>query len=192
MRLRNIIALLVLSVLTVSCGPIMGQMMRMSEGIKSFEVTAGSISDLKKGQNLLVIGPFAKTDTAYYIARGDEAAIFPREFEKTGFFAAESHLEFKYNDLNEMISALRSKNAAALKDDLGLQRMPDIIMFGTILDRDTIVAPMRGIIMRVSYRLEFFNVQTKSSTIIEITIKDRFRDCISRVAQEIVKRVEQQ
>ncbi len=191
MRLRNILALLVLAVLTVSCGPLMGQLMRMSEGVKSFEVTAGQLSDLKPGQNLLVIGPFAKTDTAYYIARGDEASAFPREFEKTGFFKAESHLEFKYNDINEMNSALRSKSAAALRDDLGLQRTPDIIMFGTILDRDTIVAPMRGIIMRVSYRLEFFNVETKSSTIVEVTVKDRFRDCISRVAQEVVKRAGQ-
>lgn len=186
MKIRNMLVLAVLFAFVTSCGPVIGQLMRMSEGIKDFNVSAGKLSDLKKGQNLLVVGPFDKTDKAFYIARGDEAAAFPVEFEKTGFFKAESYIGNKYKDISEMTSAIRSKSAADLKRDLGLKRQPDVIMFGTILERETIVAPTRGIIMSVGYRLEFFNLKTKSSTIVEVSVKDHFSKCIARVAQEIV------
>jgi hypothetical protein len=41
--------------------------------------------------------------------------------------------------------------------------------------------------MRVSYRLELFNPATNASTVVEITVKDHFRDCIKLVVTEMLR-----
>ena len=179
-----------LMLLLSSCGPIIGQMMKMSEGVKDFKVVGGDNASLSQGRNILVVGPFDKAPGAYYIARGDEAGMFFQEFNNNGFFKSELHIGNRYGDLQEAASSIRSKSAAQLKAAFGLEASPDLVMFGTILERETIVAPTRGIIMQVSYRLEFFDTASSASTIIEITIKDHFKDCVKLVISEIIRQAE--
>ena len=86
-----------------------------------------------------------------------------------------------------MVSSIRSKSFAQLKNEMGLQAESGLVLFGTILARDTIVAPTRGIIMRVGYRLELFNPANNGSTVIEITVKDHFKDCAKLVVAEMLR-----
>lgn len=69
--LKRIAVLMPLVMLLSSCGPIIGQMMRFSEGVKDFKVVEGDLAVLSRGRNILVVGPFDKVPGAYYIARGD-------------------------------------------------------------------------------------------------------------------------
>lgn len=183
--LKRLAVLMVSLLLLSSCGPIIGQLMKVSEGVKDFRVIAGNPGELGKARNILVVGPFAKAPGAYYIARGDEAGMFFQEINQAGVLHAELHIGRRYGDLAEMASTIRSKSPAQLKSELGLQTEPDLVLFGTILERDTIVAPTRGIIMQVGYRLEFFNPATNGSMVIEITVKDHFKDCVKLVVAEL-------
>ncbi|MEN8136007.1 MAG: hypothetical protein ABFS18_10820 [Thermodesulfobacteriota bacterium] len=185
------IALLAVCLLGLSsCGPIIGQLMKVSEGVKDFRVISGNLAELAEVRNVLVVGPFAKEPGAYYIVRGDEAGMFFQEINNTANLHAELHIGKRYGDLAAMAFSLRSKSSVQLKNELGLQDEPDLVMFGTILERDTIVAPTRGIIMRVGYRLELFNPATNGSTVIEITVKDHFKDCVKLVVAEMLRQAE--
>lgn len=135
-----------------------------------------------------MIGPFAREPGAYYIARGDEAALFFQELNNIDNLRADLHIGKRYGDLPAMAAAIRSRSAAQLKEEYGHQVEPDLLMFGTILQRDTIVAPTRGVIMRVGYRLELYNPANNESTVLEITVKDLFRDCVKLVVAEIMGR----
>lgn len=170
------------------CGPIIGQLMRLSEGLKNFQVIHGSLDQLKAGSNLLVVGPFAKEPGAYYLSRGDDAAAFPEAINKTGLFKTALYIGPKFTNTDK-INALRHQTGEQIRQDLKLQDTPDYIMYGTILERDTIVAPTRGLIMQVGYRLEIVNLQDKSSVVVEVTVKDNFRDCIPAVAAALAKQV---
>ncbi|MCK4838251.1 MAG: hypothetical protein KAS94_05570 [Desulfobulbaceae bacterium] len=185
--LIRIVVLLPLLLVLSSCGPIIGQLMKASEGVKDFRVITGDLADLKTARNILVVGPFAKAPGAYYIARGDEAGLFFQEINNTAKLRAELHIGKRYGDLAEMVSTIRSKSSDQLKNEMGLQTEPDLVLFATILERDTIVAPTRGIIMRVGYRLELFNPATNGSTVIEIIVKDHFKDCIKLVVGEMLR-----
>ncbi|HSH12992.1 MAG TPA: hypothetical protein VLA15_04560, partial [Desulfurivibrionaceae bacterium] len=63
-----------------------------------------------------------------------------------------------------------------------------LVMFGTVLSRETIVAPTRGIIMEVGYRLEFYNPANGQSTVVEITVHEHVKDCIKLVVEELANR----
>ena len=183
---RSIILVPFLLILS-ACGPIIGQMMKMSEGVKYFKVVAGDISVLERGKNVLVVGPFGKEPGAYHIARGDDAAMFFQEIEATEYLDAELYVGRRYGDLSEMVSSLRSMEQAAMMKELHLRVAPDLLLFGTILERETIVAPTRGIIMQVAYRLEFYDPASRASTIVEVKVKEHFRDCIKLIVSEIVR-----
>lgn len=170
-----------------SCGPIIGQLMKVSDGVKDFQVVGGDLAALAKAQNILVVGPFAKVPGAYHIARGDEAGLFFQELNNSGRVHAELHIGKLYGDLAAMVASIRSMGAAELKKEMGLQAEPDLVLFGTILERDTIIAPTRGIIMRVGYRLELFNPVSNSSTVLEITVKEHFKDCVKLVVAEMFR-----
>jgi len=188
---RKLVFILPLLLLITSCGPLIGQVMRLSEGIKEVRLIEGDLASLSKGQNLLVVGPFAKTPEAFYIARGDEAAGFQVEFNRREYFNSELYMGNRYGDLQAMFSSLRVTGASQLKDELNLKKSPDLLMFGTVLERETIVAPTRGIIMQVTYRLEFFAPDGGSKTVIEISVRDHFKDCIKTVVGEIIRRAEE-
>jgi hypothetical protein len=183
---RSIILIPFLLILS-SCGPIIGQMMKMSEGVKYFKVVAGDISILDRGKNVLVVGPFDKEPGAYHIAQGDDAAMFFNEITAAKYMDAELYIGRKYGDLSEMVSSLRSMEQATIMKELHLQAEPDLLMFGTIIERATIVAPARGIIMEVAYRLEFYDPASKASTIVEVKVKEHFKDCIKLIVSEIVR-----
>ena len=63
-----------------ACGPMIGGMMVAGNGIKDFEVVQGDSSALPLGSQVAVLGPFDKTDQAFYICRGEEAAAFASAF----------------------------------------------------------------------------------------------------------------
>ena len=185
--LKRSIVLIPLLLILSSCGPIIGQVMRISEGVKSFKVVEGDLSALQGKKSVLVVGPFAKEADAFYIARGDDAAMFYNEILAAKYMEAELYIGPRYGDLSEMAASLRSMDQGAMQKELHLKATPDLLMFGTVLTRDTIVAPMRGIIMQVGYRLEFYDQTSKTSTIIEIEVKDHFKDCIKTIVAEIAR-----
>ena len=186
MLMRSIILIPFLLMLS-SCGPIIGQMMKVSEGIKSFRVIAGDISVLKGKKDVLVVGPFAKEPGAYHIATGDDAAMFYQEINALNNVDAQLYIGPRYGDIKEMVDSLRSLDQARLVGELHLKKEPDLLLFGTIMERDTIVAPMRGIIMQVAYRLEFHDPASKSSVVVEVKIKEHFKDCIKSIVAELVR-----
>lgn len=179
-----VIALLALAL--SACGPIIGQVMRTTDGIKNFQVIEGALSDLKPGSRLLVFGPFARTAEAFYISRGEDAYTFADSFNEAGLFQTETYLERDYARLDQRAAALRDKTPAQLAADLELKAPPQLILFGTLVERETIIAPTRGVVMTTAYRLEFFNPSTGNSTVLEVTVKDLFEDCIPSVVRAIM------
>jgi hypothetical protein len=172
----------------VACGPIIGQLMRMADGVKNFQVVKGDLSVLKKGQKILVVGPFETAPGAWDIARGDDAVFFYNEFNRAGYFPAELHMGDRYGKAAKTVAEVKGKSAAQLKVDYQLDNEPGVVMFGTVLSRDTIVAPTRGIIMEVAYRLEFYDPADGKSTVVEITVHEHIKDCIKLVVDELAHR----
>lgn len=187
--LKRLVLLVPLLLSLVSCGPIIGQMMRMADGVKNFQVVSGDLATLRKGQHILVVGPFDTAPGAWDIARGDEAATFPMEMNRAGFFTAELHMGDRYGKASKVVAEVKGKTAAQMKNDYELEAEPEMVMFGTVLSRETIVAPTRGIIMEVTYRLEFYNPATAKSTMVIITVHEHFKDCIKVVVEELARRV---
>jgi hypothetical protein len=191
MKPRIILTLLFLLILS-ACGPIIGQMMKASEGISQYDVTSGNLSSLRPEGTLLVYGPFAKTKDAFYISRGEDAANFSAELQEQGVIQTRLFIERNFDRLEQTANELRGKNPEQIQNDLGLERRPHIILFGTILYRKTIIAPARGVIMDVGYRLEFYDIGSRKSTIVEVSIKDLAENCIPRIVEEIVRRRSQE
>ena len=185
MLMRSIILIPFLIMLS-SCGPIIGQMMKMSEGVKYFKVVAGDISVVNGKENVLVVGPFIKLPGAYHIATGDDAAMFFQEINALNDVNGELYIGRKYGDLPEMVSSLRSLGQETIMKEMNLKVKPDLLLFGTIMERKTIVAPMRGIIMQVAYRLEFYDPASRASTIVEVKVKEHFKDCTKVIVSEII------
>jgi hypothetical protein len=183
---RVVLSLLVLCL--ASCGPILGQAMRATEGIRSFEVTEGHLGDLPTGGQLLVFGPFAKTDAAFYICRGEDAADFALALRDADLFRTELYLERDYDRLEATVRGLREKTPPQLQAALGLTAPPDLLLFGTLLHRSMIVAPTRGVITDVGYRLEFFDPGTRRSVTVEIAAKEPFERAVTEITRELAER----
>lgn len=187
--LKRLLLVVPLLLTLVSCGPLIGQLMRAADGVKNFQVVSGDLATMRKGQQILVVGPFDMAPGAWEIARGDEAALFSTEFDRAGFFNAELYMGDRYAKASKIFAELKSKSAAQLKADYALEVEPDVVMFGTVLSRETIVAPTRGIIMEVAYRLEFFNPGIGNSTVVEVKVHEHFKNCIKVVVEELARRV---
>lgn len=186
--MKRLLLIVPLLLSLVSCGPIIGQLMRMADGVKNFQVVKGNLAALKKGQKVLVVGPFAMAPGAWDIARGDDAVFFYNEFNRAGSFPAELHMDDRYGKADKTITEVKAKSAAQLKADYQLESEPGLVMFGTVLSRETIVAPARGIIMEVGYRLEFYNPADGKSAVVEISVHEHFKDCIKLVVEELARR----
>lgn len=186
--LKRLLLVVPLLLSLVSCGPIVGQLMRMADGVKNFKVVAGDLSALKKGQKILVVGPFETAPGAWDIARGDDAVFFYNEFNLTKNYAAELHMGDRYGRAAQTVTEVKSKSATQMKADYKLEAEPGLVMFGTVLSRETIVAPTRGIIMEVAYRLEFYNPANGKSAVVEITVHEHFKDCIKVAVEELAHR----
>lgn len=187
--LKKLLLVLPLLLSLVSCGPIIGQLMRVADGVKNFRVVSGDIVSLRKGLRILVVGPFDVAPGAWEIARGDDAAFFLNELNRAEFYTAELHMGDRNAKAKKIVAEAKAKNAAQLKADYALEVEPDVLMFATVLSRETIVAPTRGIIMEVGYRLEFYNPVTTKSTVVEITVREHFKDCIKLAVDELARRV---
>lgn len=186
--LKRLLLVVPLLLSLVSCGPILGQLMRMADGVKNFQVVKGDLAALKKGQKILVVGPFETAPGAWDIARGDDAVLFYNEFNLAKHYTAELHMGDRYGQAAKAMAEVKGKSAAQLKADYQLESEPGLVMFGTVLSRETIVAPTRGIIMEVGYRLEFYNPADGKSAVVEITVHEHFKNCIKLVVEELAHR----
>lgn len=186
--MRNLLPLLSLLVLA-GCGPIYGQAMRASEGVREFRVVEGSLADLQPGGALLVYGPMDKTDRAYYICKGEDASELASALQSAGLFDTELHIERPFKQVQPTAQRLRGMSAAETRETLGLDILPDRILFGTILVREITVAPARGVIMTVGYRLEFFDPATQKSTIVEVTVKEPADQCTHLIVEELQRQI---
>ena len=185
MKMKNILIIFVLSVTFISCGPVIGQLMRVSEGVKKFEVTSGDINDLKSTKNILVYGPFTKGEKGWHICKGEDATEFANKLAESGLFASEAYVERDSTKFKTTKESLKSKSGADMKNMFGLKSAPDTIMFGTIVERDTVVAPARGIIMNVEYKLNFYNIASKKETVIRVRVKELSQDAVTTAVEKI-------
>lgn len=179
-----------LSILVLAgCGPIIGSFMVAGGGVKDFQVLEGSAKSLTPGANLLVLGPLDKTERAYYICRGDEAAKFTSEINASGLFKADFHLADRYADNALFFASLKQKTPATIQQELGLSSPPDILLTGVVLHRSTVAAPTRGVLMDVGYRLEFYDLKSKQKVTFEVEVKNLFQDCITDVVSELLTQI---
>ena len=126
------IALLLLLFIVSGCGPIIGQLMKVSEGIKEFTVVSGEIHDVKEGSNILVAGPFDLSEGAYYIARGDEAAMFSEKFIRHKIFRSQLFFAPRYGNVSPGATnaLLKEKDPKTLQSELGLADPPSFSFSG--------------------------------------------------------------
>lgn len=186
--LRYLLPLLLLTALS-GCGLIYGQVMRSAEGVGEIQVISGDIAGLRPGSRVLVIGPFAKTRDAFYICRGEEAAYFAQQFKEKGLFQSDLYVRPGFDDPQLAVNEIKGMAPEQLTARLGLDRNPELILFGTILTREMSVAPGRGVVMTVSYRLEFYNPATRQSTTLEVATRDIFADCIPGIVEALMEKI---
>jgi len=179
----------VLLVLLAGCGPIIGGLMTASNGVKDFRVISGSLGILKGHQSLAVLGPFAKTDQAFYICRGEEAASFASQIEAAGLFRTEAAIPAQFPEQLPSIAMFRTKRPDQVQAALGLKAPPEVLMSGTILLREMVTAPAQGVIMHVAYRLEFLDLATNQTVIVEVEVKELFQDAIPAIVTELRNRI---
>ncbi len=189
MKTSTLLRFFLLSLLLSGCGPVIGQVMRIADGLKEFEVTQGTIEDLAGGGDLLVYGPFAKTSEAFYICRGEDAAHFAEELVKAGLFQSSLRLDREELDPSRAAALLKTLGAEELRQKFGLEKAPEKVLLGTILYRRTIVAPTRGVVMDVGYRLEFYDPRSRQSTVIEVAVRDLAERTVPRLVEELTRRL---
>ncbi len=189
MKTSTLLRFFLLSLLLSGCGPVIGQVMRIADGLKEFELTQGKIEDLAGGGELLVYGPFAKTSKAFYICRGEDAAHFAEELVKAGLFQSSLRLDREELDPSRAAALLKTLGAEELRQKFGLEKAPEKVLLGTILYRRTIVAPTRGVVMDVGYRLEFYDPRSRQSTVIEVAVRDLAERTVPRLVEELTRRL---
>jgi len=171
------------------CGLIYGQLSKSGDGVKSFAVIQGDLARLKGGGELLVYAPFAKTEQAFYIARGEEAASFATRLKEHGLFTTEFLFERDVDDVEKTAQKLRGMSAAEIKAFAGMAAPPRLILFGTLVERSETVAPSRGVLMDITYRLEFYEIATRESTILEVQVSGLAEECVTMVVKDLAKRL---
>jgi hypothetical protein len=176
--------------LTLSgCGIIVGSVMTAGTGVDDLRVTQGDLATLRKGARLLIVSPFRKTETGYYLSRGDDPIQFADAMNEQKLFAADVHFIQEYGKADLVEKSLREMDGAKLAQGLRLDAPPDYLLFGTIRHRDTIVAPMRGVIMEVKYRLEFLDVATRKTVTVEVEAHDLYQDVHPGIVEELAERM---
>lgn len=186
---RHLLALVLIAMLLTGCGPIIGAVMVAGGGVKELKTVKGELSQLTPGKTLLVLGPLAKTERAYYICRGEETADLTTQFNDTGLFKTDFYMGERYADNSQRYLALRQKTPEQIRAELGLSTTPDILLTGVILYRSTLAAPAQGVLMDVGYRLEFYDLQEQREVVIEVSVKDLFQDCIPDLVAELLGRI---
>jgi hypothetical protein len=189
MKLSCIFVLFVFTLLLSGCGLIYGQLTKGGDGIKSFSVIQGTLAEIKAGGDLLVYAPFEKTDQAFYVARGDEAANFATSLQQAGLFRTEFLFERDNDDVAKTGQKLRGMTATEVQTFASMQNAPRTILFGTLLARSESVAPTRGVLMDITYKLEFYNIASRKSTIIEVQVRDLAENCVDSVVNDLQARL---
>lgn len=170
-----------------ACGPMIGGMMVAGNGIKDFKVIQGDVTALQMGGQVAVLGPFDKTDQAFYICRGEDAAAFASAFNQFGLFSAELDVDTRFPEKLPAATQFKGRTPADVQQALGLQKTPDMIMSGTILSRGMTAAPAKGVIMTATYRLEFLSLDDGQTTVIEVSAQDMFQDVIPSTVKHLAK-----
>jgi len=173
--------------LLAGCGPLIGLGSKMADGIGKVTVT-GDATTLRGG-DLLVYAPFAKTDRAFYICRGEEARNFADELQRRGLFTTDLYFERTPGKEETTAAELRKLNGAEIKARLGLEKQPQRILFGTFVSREESAVPLRGVVMETVYRLEFFDVASRASTVFEIEAHFLTEEMIANVVAELGRRI---
>ncbi|MCF6179623.1 MAG: hypothetical protein L3J63_09590 [Geopsychrobacter sp.] len=181
--------LLLMLFLLVGCGPMIGASMVSGGGVKQFKTVDGRLQDLKAGSSVLVVGPFAKTEQAYYICRGEETANFTSAFNSLGLFQADFYLGDRFAETRDKLERFKDMTSAELQTELGLKVAPQLLVSGTILTRSMVAAPAQGVLMDIGYRLQFYDLKSAQTTIVEVQVKDLFQDCIDDVVSELTARL---
>ena len=133
--------------------------------------------------------PFAKTEQAFYIARGEEAANFAARLKTEGLFRTEFLFEGDVDDVEKTAQKLRGMTPDEVQRFAGMQHTPKMILFGTLVERHETVAPARGVLMEVTYRLEFFDLSSRQSTILEVGVRALAEECVNDVVKELKSRL---
>ncbi|MBU0674932.1 MAG: hypothetical protein KJ950_09845 [Proteobacteria bacterium] len=184
--MRILVSLLLLSGIT-GCGPLVGQLMKLTEGVREIKIVDGDPLVFKKGVTILVV-PFS-AGGKYPVYGDSDAAAFQRALSGSGYATATLWPGNGGEDAGAAIAEIRSMPANELPPVGGLGENPDLVLFGTVLTRDIMIAPMRGRIMRVRYRLEFFEPVDKYSLIVEIEVRAHLKSAIGLAVQELIGQV---
>ncbi len=182
------LSIIALILLLAGCGPIIALVSKTSDGIGDVAVK-GDPTTLRGGGDLLVYAPFAKTDQAFYICRGEEAANFAEQLQRQGLFKTAVHFEWTLDAESKTAMHLRSLSATELKNQLGLEREPGRILFGTLVKRAESATPLRGVVMQTTYRLEFYDVAKKTSTTFELEAHFLAEEMVAEVVAELGRRI---
>jgi hypothetical protein len=186
----SILLCLALVVTVAGCGPIIGQMMRATIGVKDFQVTQGSLKDLRPVKHLLVFAPFEKTDDAYFICRGEDEANLAQELQKEKLFTSEFFMERDYGKGPQTLASLRLKTPEEVQGQLKLTAAPDAILSGKILARDENIAPTYGMIQELKLHLDLYNLRTKKTVSVEIAVKELHQTTMTMIVSELKRRME--
>lgn len=182
---KLLFAFILLSCCCSGCGPIIGQFMASGEGLKSFAVVSGQVPQVKTGAAILVFGPFAKTDDAFYLCRGEDAAKFSDEFIRHGLH---SELYLAHGSAGRVtLAEARKMSSEQLHIALGLTIPPDYLLSGTLTRRKMTVAPAHGVIMEEAYELELLDLRTQATSHYRAAVKDLAQKTIPDVAAVLVQ-----
>lgn len=176
-------------VMLSACGPLIGGMMVASNGVKDFNVIQGELTDLGTGSRVAVLGPFDKTEEAFYICRGEDAATFASAFNQSGLFSAELAMDTRFPNELRQAGQFKGRTKSELQNLLGLGKAPDLIMSGTITSREMTAAPANGVIMKASYRLEFLNPDNNKITVIEVATQEMFQDLVQETVEHLAQQM---
>jgi hypothetical protein len=175
--------------LAAGCGPIMGQTMKSSTGVKDFQVREGTLGDFKTVKHVLVFAPFTKGEKGYFICRGDDEWLIADGFKRTGLFETDYAFERDADRAAATLAELRAATPGEAQSRLGLSAAPDAILSGSVLERDETVAPTVGVIQDLRLRLDLTVLATHRTTSIEVAVKAVHRDAIPMMVKEIERRV---
>jgi len=173
------------------CGILIGQMMVAGGGVKRLDVVSGDLSSFHRGAKVAILAPFATTSRSYHIARGDDEARLGVELERRGVWVSLYAFLPTPGDAEKTGAQLRTASGVEVMAKLNLKDEPQYLLTGTVLTRDNVVAPMRGVMMEASYRLELTNLSTHKTLVLETEVKDLFPDAIPAIADAIDKLVAQ-
>jgi hypothetical protein len=163
--------------------------------------------ELNGAKNLLVVGPFLNageehhmctpreegtfpfTSDIIFITNHNDAQRFAEGFKQADLFDTELYLEAYYDRIEETVKRLKTMNSLEIKKELDLKHLPEMILFGVVKKREHKVAPLRAIIIDVQYELEFYNLDSRQSTVIDVAVFEMYKEDLKTIIQETKNRM---